>query len=143
MNLGGDLAFIGWCAAEAPNQQLEAVMVIESFGEKAYHGMGWKSVPNWMMAKAHPERPNWQIVSAYSPSGDLVSATFDQPSKGWLQVFVRAADWQTGQPIHATVIVRIRCASKASREPWQEEPDQQRRAASFEFHASTRRHHGK
>ncbi len=130
VNVGGELEYIGWCAAEAPNQQLEVFLTVETF-----EGIGFHGIPDWMLENVHPDRPNWQVVSAWCPEGHFVAASI-----GGGCAIARAAHWQTGEPVDTVVVVRIRCASKASLEPWQDERNPHRRAESVKFHAATRRH---
>jgi len=135
------MAFIGWCAAETPNQQAEAIVEVLTIGAG---GQGFAPLPRWLMEAAHPTRPQWHVVSAWAPSGAAVSAhlfAYDGPEKdGASLVASRASDPITGEPVSVLVLVRVRCSTTASLKPWQEERDPTRRAASVAFHSSTRRH---
>ena len=133
MNIDGRLEFIGWCASEAPNQQTEAVIKVVVYeGFKAV-----SPVPPWMDKAAHPERPDWVVVSAWAEDGVPVAAHV-VPTKG-ARTSVHVCCRGNGAGSR-TVHIRIRCATKASREPWEEERDPKRRAASLKFHAATRKH---
>lgn len=140
VNLGGDLAYIGWCAAEAPNQQAEAIVEVHTL--EIMQGEGWAPLPLWLRNAAHPERPAWHVVSAWAPSGDAVAAGIGALHNDGAADFVSAAavDPITEQPVETLVLVRVRCSTSASLKPWQNETDPARRAASLKFHAATRRH---
>jgi hypothetical protein len=149
VNLGGRLAFIGWCAAEAPNQQAEEVIEVGTVDMLGGEGMAL--IPDWMREAAHPKRPAWHVVSAYAPSGAFVCAqvvsmgavayrpSTNAPDFQADCIQVRAVDGE-GKGVNTTVLVRVRCATAGSLEPWQDEPDPRRRAASLAFHAKSRRH---
>jgi hypothetical protein len=149
-NIGGHLAFIGWCAAETPNQQVEEVVEVQTLDMTGGEGMG--IIPQWMIDAAHKERPGWHVVSAWAPSGAHVCAqvAWAEDICYWVAlnlnskananaVYVCAVDG-AGRGVSTTVLVRIRCATAASLEPWENESDPRRRAESLAFHRKSRRH---
>lgn len=133
VNIKGRLEYVGWCASEAPNQQVEGMLRIPV----SKKGVASMPVPAWMRPLAHEARPDWRIATAHSEDGYMVCARITLKNPPLVEV--QAID-DTGKPVCTAVTVRVRAASKTSREVWEREDDPARRAASKEFHVSTRRH---